>query len=91
MCEQSQFTLYHVKIQIFLLDIAVSKLNVREHIYIQFPCPCRKSTKPWKGKDQTFEGIKHFTPPSPICYEIGLNVLKSAIGSSASVCVCVCI
>lgn len=80
-----------LKYNFFLLDIAVSKLNIREHIYIQFPCPCRKSTKPWKGKDQTFEGTKHFTPPSLICYEIELNVLKSAIDSSASVCVCVCI
>lgn len=40
-----------------------------------------------RGKDQTFEGIKHFTPPSLICHGVGFNVLKTVMDSSASVCV----
>lgn len=67
--------------------MVVSKPSIRECIYVSFPCPCQKGIKPQGEEDQTFGGIKHFTPPSLICHAVGFNLLISVIDSSESVCV----
>lgn len=51
-----------LKYNFVLLDIVMSKHNIKECIYVPFPCPYQKGTKLLRGKDLTFAGIKHFTP-----------------------------